>query len=155
MNTKYTATFKMDKGDITFRLYDETPINTGNFIAKAEDGKYNGQSFDRVIPGFMVQLGPKNKEGDLPNGDYPYLYDELEMPRRKKNNNFHAYGVLSAANTGSPHTAMGAFFICLSRRGTQHLDPGHTTFGHVIDGMELIEQIAEGDTVNSIIISLT
>jgi|TARA_R110000787_G_scaffold77511_7_gene170268 peptidyl-prolyl cis-trans isomerase B (cyclophilin B) len=150
MNTKYTATFKMDKGDITFRLYDETPINTGNFIIKAEAGNYDGQSFDRVIPGFMVQLGPKEQEGG-----HPYLYDELETPRRKKNNNFHAYGVLSAANTGSPHTSMGAFFICLSRRGTQHLDPGHTTFGHVIDGMELIEQIAEGDTVNNIIISLT
>ena len=138
----------MDKGDITFRLYEETPIHTGNFIDKVNNGKYNNQSFDRVIPGFMIQASPV-EDGTL----YHRLFDEVDLPRRTKDNNFHAYGVLSAANTGTEHTSMGAFFICLSRNGTRHLDKGHTTFGHVIDGIELIEQVKAGDTINEIIIT--
>jgi cyclophilin family peptidyl-prolyl cis-trans isomerase len=142
------ATFKMDKGDIKFRLYEETPIHTNTFIGIANNGKFNGQSFDRVVPGFMVQLGPVDD-----GTEYCRLWDEIEEPRRKKNNNFHAYGVLSAANTGGEHTSTGVFFVCLSRRGTRHLDKGHTTFGHVIDGMELIERIEAGDAINEVIIT--
>ena len=145
---KYTATFKMDKGDIVFRLYEEAPIQVGGFINRANTGQFKGSVFGRVIPGFMVQTGP------VDNGTpASYMWDEHEMPRRTKNNNFHAYGVLSAANTGHEHSSMGAFFICLSRQGTQHLDKNHTTFGHVIDGIELIEQIEAGAIINDIIIS--
>lgn len=150
MNTKYHATFKMNKGDITFRLYEETPIQVRRFIDNANKGNFKGSIFGRVIPGFMIQSGP------IDNGeDHSYVWDEVEEPRRTKNNNFHAYGVLSAANAGEPHTSMGAFFICLSRGGTMHLDAGHTTFGHVIDGIELIEQIEPDDIINNIIITIS
>ena len=145
---KYTATFKMDKGDIVFRLYEEAPIQVRGFINRVLAGRFTGSVFGRVIPGFMAQAGPID-DGTPHN----YMWDETKPPRRLKDNNFHAYGVLSAANTGQEHTSMGAFFICLSRRGTRHLDSGHTTFGHVIDGIELIEQIEADAIINDIIIS--
>ena len=142
------ATFKMDRGDIIFRLYDEAPIQSNRFIKNAKDGNFIGASFGRVIPGFIVQSGP------IENGvTHHYQFDETEEPRRKHNNNFHSYGVLSAANTGQANSSMGGFFICLSRNGTRHLDKGHTTFGHVIYGIELIEQIEVDDIINDIIIT--
>jgi cyclophilin family peptidyl-prolyl cis-trans isomerase len=142
------ATFKMNKGDITFRLYEETPIHTRRFVYNAENGNFKGAVFGRVIPGFMAQSGPIDN-----NTKHSYIWDETKEPRRTKNNNFHAYGVLSAANTGQEHTSMGAFFVCLSRPSTRHLDDGHTTFGHVVDGIELIEQISTDDIINDIIIT--
>jgi peptidyl-prolyl cis-trans isomerase B (cyclophilin B) len=150
MKYRYNATFKMDRGDIVFRLYEDAPIQLHRFWWNAHNGLFKGISFDRVIPGFMVQSGP------LPNPDgsnHNYMLDEVKPPQRKRDNNFHAYGVLSAANAGSPNSSMGGFFICLSRVGTRHLDSGHTTFGHVIEGMELIEQIEKGDIVHNIIIT--
>jgi len=144
------ATFKMDKGDIKFRLYEEAPIQVRRFCFNAEHGCFENISFDRVIPGFMAQSGPKPRKDGEP---HTYMWDEHETPRRSKNNNFHAYGVLSAANAAQPNTSMGGFFICFSRRGTAHLDKAHTTFGHVIDGIELIEQIEPGDIVHNIIIT--
>ena len=144
------AIFKMDIGDIKFRLYDEAPIQVRRFCFNADNGCFKNISFDRVIPGFMVQSGPNAR----PDGEpHTYMWDEHETPRRTKNNNFHAYGVLSAANAASPNSSMGGFFICLSRRGTRHLDTAHTTFGHVIEGIELIEQIKSGDVVHNIIIT--
>tara|TARA_R110001592_G_scaffold262099_1_gene527122 strand:- start:16 stop:474 length:459 start_codon:yes stop_codon:yes gene_type:complete len=150
MKYTYDATFKMDRGDIVFRLYEETPMQVYRFWWNAKLGLFKGISFDRVIPGFMIQTGP------LPHSDglsHDYMFDEVKPPNRKRDNNFHAYGVLSAANTGSPNSSMGGFFICLSRLRTRHLDAGHTTFGHVIEGMELIEQIESGDIVHNIIIT--
>ena len=150
MKYTYNATFKMDRGDIVFRLYDEAPIQVHRFWWNAQNGLFKGISFGRVVAGFMVQTGPLPNLDDSPHN---YMSDELTTPLRKKDNNFHAYGVLSAANANSPNSSMGGFFICLSRRGTRHLDTGHTTFGHVIDGIELIEQIEEGDIVHNIIIT--
>jgi len=144
-----TATFKMDKGDIVFRIYDETPIHSSRFIKNANDDLFKGIAFDRVIPGFMAQSGP-NKPS---KGSHHYMWDEIKPPRRTKDNNFHAYGVLSAANTGQPDSGAGAFFVCFSRNGTRHLDTGHTTFGHVLDGWENIERIEKGDIVNDVIIN--
>jgi len=141
------ATFKLDRGDIKFRLYSETPIQVNRFIENSSAGKFKGTTFYRVEPGFVVQSGPTAGANETP------LWDEIKPPRRSKDNNFHAYGVLSAANAGGEHSSMGAFFICLSRIHTMHLDPGHTTFGHVIEGIELIEQIKLNEVIHDIIIS--
>jgi peptidyl-prolyl cis-trans isomerase B (cyclophilin B) len=145
----FVATFKMDKGDIVFRLYDETPIHTGRFIRNANEGFFKGISFYRLVPNFVVQTSPL----EIGDNDHPYMWDEVKPPRRLKDNNFHAYGVLSACNTGEEHTSMGAFFIVLNRTSTAHLDKTQTTFGTVIKGIELIDQIEKDDIIHDIIIS--
>ena len=142
------ATFKMDRGDIKFRLYEETPIQVGRFIGNANEGLFKGTTFYRVIKNWIIQSGPK-ETAEPPT----YLWDEIKPPRRTKDNNFHAYGVLSAANAGSEHTSMGVFFICLGRWYGKDMDSSYTTFGHVIDGIELIEQIEKDEVINDIIIT--
>ena len=115
-----TATFKMDKGDIVFRLLEESSVHTNRFINNANDGLFKGIVFNRVIPGFMAQSGPNE-----PNeGSHAYMHDELIPPRRYKDNNKHFFGTLSGANTGQANSDMGAFFICFSINGTRHLDAG-------------------------------
>ncbi len=144
-----TATFKMAKGDIVFRLLEESPIHTNTFIKNANGGLFKGVNFHRVIPGFMAQSGPS----ELSEGAHPYMKDEVSLPDRHKENNKHFFGVISGANTGQPNSDMGAFFVCFSRNGTRHLDTGHTTFGHVLDGWENIERIEQGDIINDVIIN--
>tara|TARA_R100001377_G_scaffold83030_1_gene63995 strand:+ start:542 stop:994 length:453 start_codon:yes stop_codon:yes gene_type:complete len=148
MNTRY-ATFKMDRGNIIFRLYEEAPIQLNRFIHNVKNNLFKGVKFYRVVPGFCIQTSPLEGEGII----HSRMYDEVIEPRRLKNNNFHAYGVLSGCSTGTEHTSMGAFFIALSRHTSSHLDSTQTTFGHVIKGMELIEQIEQDETINNIIIS--
>jgi peptidyl-prolyl cis-trans isomerase B (cyclophilin B) len=142
-----TATFKMDKGDIIFRLLPEAPIHFNRFINNAKNGYFKNVDFHRVIPGFIAQSGPQGN--DFPKS---YMWDEIKEPRRKSENNIHYYGTLSGANTGKPHTDMGAFFVCLSRRGTKHLDKGHTVFGQVFKGWEFIENIKKGDIIKNVLI---
>ena len=140
----------MDRGDIKFRLYEETPIQVRRFIDNANDGLFKEIKFGRVVPNFIIQTGPNERVDKQPHS---YMWDEHELPRRTKDNNFHAYGVLSAANANQEHTSMGAFFICLGRWNTKQLDSHHTTFGHVIEGINLIEQIELNEIVNNIIIT--
>ena len=144
------ATFKMDRGDIKFRLYEETPIQVSRFIDNANQGLFKEIKFGRVVPNFIIQAGPNSRPDDKPHS---YMWDEHQPPRRTKDNNFHAYGVLSAANASQEHTSMGAFFICLGRWNTKRLDKNHTTFGHVIEGIQLIEQIELNEIVHNIIIT--
>ena len=144
MDKIITATFKMDKGDITFRLYEETPIQTNNFINNAKKGEFKGVDFYRVEPNFVLQTGPKNTGGRM--------WDEHEPPRRSKDNNTHFFGVLSAANAGEEHTSIGVFFICLGRWRGRSLDKRYTSFGHIIEGWEHLEKIEKGDVINDVII---
>ena len=141
------ATFHLDKGKILFRLLDEAPIQKGTFINHANNGNFRDIKFFRVIPGFMAQTGPKKESTG------GYMWDEIKKPRRTKNNNFHFYGVLSAANAGQPNTSIGGFFISLGRGGTQHLDNLHTVFGVVIEGWEVIDTIEQDDVINDITIN--
>lgn len=146
----FTATFKLDRGDIVFQLYHETPIQTNRFIHNAKSGLFKGIKFYRVDPGFCIQSGPLEKEGV----EHTYMFDEIIPPRRKGDaKNFHAYGVLSSCTTGSPDSSMGAFFIALGRSATRHLDQSQTTFGSVIKGMDLIEQVKIDETINNVIIN--
>lgn len=141
-----TATFKMDNGDIIFRLLPEAPIHFNRFINNAEQGYFKNINFYRVVPGFVVQSGPQ--------GDYnqSFMWDEHEEPRRKSKNNIHYYGTLSGANIGKPNTDNGTFFIGLSRKNTKHLDNRHTVFGQVFKGWEFIKNIKKGDIIKNVII---
>jgi cyclophilin family peptidyl-prolyl cis-trans isomerase len=139
-----TATFKMDKGDMVFRLYEETPIHTGAFINNAKTGQFKGIEFYRVEPNFVIQSGPKEANGRM--------WDETKPPRRTKDNNTHFFGVLSSANSGPEHSSIGVFFISLGRWRGRSLDEAYTSFGHIIEGWEHLEKIEKGDIINDVII---
>ena len=132
-----------DKGDMIAELYDnETPITTNNFLSLIGKKFYDGLNFHRVIPNFVIQGGCPNGVG---NGGPGYTIEcEVSAPKQ-----YHDKGVLSMAHAGR-NTGGSQFFICHSREGTQHLDGNHTCFGKVIEGLDVIDQIAQGDKIKSI-----
>jgi len=132
-----------DKGDMICELYDnDTPITVNNFLTLIGKKFYDGLNFHRVIPNFVVQGGCPNGLG---NGGPGYnIPCEVTAPRQ-----FHDKGVLSMANAGRD-TGGSQFFICHGRQNTQHLDGNHTCFGKVIDGLDIIDQIQQGDNIVSI-----
>jgi cyclophilin family peptidyl-prolyl cis-trans isomerase len=132
------------KGDMIAELYEETPITTGNFLKLIQDKFYDGLNFHRVIPNFMIQGGCPNGRGD--GGPGYNIKCETQAPKQ-----FHDKGVLSMAHRG-PNTGGSQFFICHNRSNTQHLDRVHTCFGRVVEGIDVIDQITQGDKINSITI---
>ena len=131
------------KGDMIAELYDEaTPITVKNFLDLINKGFYNGLNFHRVIPNFMIQGGCP--EGTGRGGPGYTIQCEVTAP-----NQFHDKGVLSMAHAGR-NTGGSQFFICHNRQGTQHLDGNHTCFGKVVEGLDVIDQISQGDKINSI-----
>jgi cyclophilin family peptidyl-prolyl cis-trans isomerase len=131
------------KGDMIAELYDnETPITTDNFKSLIEKKFYDGLNFHRVIHGFVAQGGCPNGVG---NGGPGYTIQcEVTAPKQ-----FHDKGVLSMAHAGRD-TGGSQFFICHNRQGTQHLDGNHTCFGKVVEGLDIIDQIEQGDKIHSI-----
>lgn len=133
------------KGDMIAELYDnETPITTKNFLDLIQKKFYDGLNFHRVIPGFVCQGGCPNGIG---NGGPGYkIQCETNAPKQ-----YHDRGVLSMAHAGK-NTGGSQFFICHNRQSTQHLDGLHTCFGKIIEGIDVISQISQGDKINSITI---
>lgn len=146
------AKFNTSKGEILVRLtYDKTPGTVGNFVALAEgsmensvkskgDPYYDGLKFHRVIPDFMIQGGCPQGTG---TGDAGYKFDDEFHPELTHN----GPGVLSMANSG-PGTNGSQFFI--THIATPWLDNKHTVFGHVENGSEIVDVIAQGDTIESL-----
>jgi peptidyl-prolyl cis-trans isomerase B (cyclophilin B) len=132
-----------DKGEMIAELYDEaTPITVKNFLDLINKGFYDGLNFHRVIPNFVIQGGcPEGTGRGGPGYNIPC---EVTAP-----NQFHDKGVLSMAHAGR-NTGGSQFFICHNRQGTQHLDGNHTCFGKIVEGVDVIDQIAQGDKINSI-----
>ena len=137
------AKIESDKGEMIVEFYeDDAPNTVANFIKLSEDGYYNGLTFHRVIPDFVVQGGCPNGTG---SGGPGYSIDcELDGE-----NQYHDKGVLSMAHAGR-NTGGSQFFICHSRSNTSHLDRNHTCFGRVIKGVEVIDEIRQGDQIISI-----
>lgn len=134
-----------NKGVMTFELYDDaTPIAVENFKTLIEKGFYNGLSFHRVIPNFMIQGGCPIGNG---TGGPGYTINcETKAPKQ-----YHDRGVLSMAHRG-PNTGGSQFFICHNRQGVQHLDGVHTCFGKVIDGLDVIDDIRAGDVMEKVVL---
>jgi peptidyl-prolyl cis-trans isomerase B (cyclophilin B) len=131
-----------DRGDMIAELYDETPIATKNFLDLIEKKFYDGLTFHRVIPNFVIQGGcPKGNGTGGPGYTIPC---EVTAPKQ-----FHDRGVLSMAHAGR-NTGGSQFFICHNRQGTQHLDGNHTCFGKVVEGVDIVDQIKPMDKINSI-----
>jgi len=140
-----TATIETDKGTMEVEFYDkDAPKTVANFVKLAKAGYYNGLKFHRVIPDFVIQGGCPKGDG---TGGPGYKIDcELDG-----DNQYHDRGVLSMAHAGR-NTGGSQFFICHSRRNTAHLDRNHTCFGKVVDGLEVIDDIRQGDLIKKITI---
>ncbi|MEI6088512.1 MAG: peptidylprolyl isomerase, partial [Bacteroidota bacterium] len=131
------------KGVMTFELYDDAaPIAVANFTKLIRQGFYNGLTFHRVIPNFMVQAGCPDGTG----AGGPGYSIQCETNGEKQ---VHDRGVLSMAHRGR-NTGGSQFFICHNRAGTRHLDGVHTCFGRVIDGIEIIDEIKGGDVMTKV-----
>ncbi len=131
------AEIHTSKGTMKAKFFEEdAPKNVANFIKLAESGFYDGLTFHRVIPNFVVQ-------GGCPDG----VDCELDG-----NNQYHERGVLSMAHAGK-NTGGSQFFICHNRQGTQHLDRHHTCFGKVYEGLDIIDKIRAGDLIEKIVIT--
>jgi peptidyl-prolyl cis-trans isomerase B (cyclophilin B) len=137
------AVISTNKGQMHVALYDlDAPKTVANFVKLAESGFYTGLKWHRVIPDFVIQGGCPNGTGA---GGPGYQIDcELDG-----DNQFHDTGVLSMAHAGR-NTGGSQFFVCHSRRNTAHLDRNHTCFGKVTEGLDVLEQIREGDSIDSI-----
>ena len=149
------ATIETTKGPIVLELeYQKTPITVANFIALAEgtnsavDPKYKGKrffdglKFHRVIADFMVQGGDPLGNG---SGDPGYKFkDEITELKHDKG------GILSMANSG-PATNGSQFFI--THKATPWLDGKHTVYGHVVEGMDVVNAIAQDDVITKVIIA--
>ena len=137
------AIISTEKGDMHVEFYDNDAPNTvANFVKLSKSGFYDGLNFHRVIPDFVIQGGCPQGTGV---GGPGYSIDcELDG-----DNQYHDRGVLSMAHAGR-NTGGSQFFICHSRNNTSHLDRNHTCFGKVVEGLEVIDMIKEGDKINSI-----
>ena len=127
----------------------EVPNTVNNFVKLAKEHFYDGLHFHRVIPGFVIQGGcPFSRDMRDPRigtgGPGYTIKCETSAPRQ-----YHDRGVLSMAHAGKD-TGGSQFFICHNRENTQHLDGVHTCFGHVVEGDEVIDQIRQGDLIESI-----
>lgn len=137
------AVIKTEKGDMSVEFFnDDAPGTVDNFIKLSKEGFYDGLTFHRVIPDFVVQAGCPKGDG---TGGPGYSIDcELDGE-----NQYHDRGVLSMAHAGR-NTGGSQFFICHSRNNTAHLDRNHTVFGKVVDGLDVIDDIRQGDVITKI-----
>jgi peptidyl-prolyl cis-trans isomerase B (cyclophilin B) len=142
-NKTYTATFDTSRGKIVCDLFaKEAPNTVNNFVFLAREKFYDGTSFHRVIPDFMIQGG--DPEGTGRGGPGYKFADEF-----KGNPHKHSVGTLSMANSG-PGTNGSQFFI--THVATPWLDGKHTVFGKVREGQDVVNAVKQGDKLNSVTI---
>jgi peptidyl-prolyl cis-trans isomerase B (cyclophilin B) len=135
-----TATFDTDRGPIKVELaQDKAPLTVANFVNLAKRGFYDGLNFHRVSPDFMIQGGCPEGSG---RGGPGYRFED------ETNNGLrHERGVLSMANAG-PNTNGSQFFI--THVATPWLDGRHTVFGKVVEGLDAVDSIRQGDKIKSV-----
>jgi peptidyl-prolyl cis-trans isomerase B (cyclophilin B) len=134
----YSLSVETNKGTIEIELFaNDAPNTVNNFVFLSREGFYDGITFHRVIDNFMIQGGDPTGTG---TGGPGYRFeDEFDG-----NPNTHEAGSLSMANAG-PGTNGSQFFIC---HGPQpHLDGRHTVFGKVVNGQDIVDSIAGGDSM--------
>ena len=133
---QYTATIKTEKGNLVLELFaSDAPVTVNNFVFLAREGFYNGTTFHRVIPDFVAQGGDPTGTGTGTPG-YSFVDEFTEHT--------HVAGALSMANSG-PNTNGCQFFITYAPQS--HLDGKHSVFGQLIEVMDVLEKIEQGDTI--------
>ena len=144
------AIISTNKGDMHVTFFEQDAPNTvANFVKLAKEGYYNGLKWHRVIPNFVIQGGcPNTREGatGMPGTGGPGYQIDCEL---NGENQFHDRGVLSMAHAGR-NTGGSQFFVCHSRTQTAHLDRNHTVFGKVTDGLDVLDAIQQGDSIDRI-----
>ena len=143
-----TTTISTALGDIVIQLYNESaPVAARNFEGLAEAGFYDGTTFHRVEPGFVIQGGdPYSRDGGGPAGTGGPGYNlAAEFNTRP-----HEDGTLAMARAGSPDSAGSQFYICLGRQA--FLDNNYTVFGQVVEGLDVVHSIERNDPMTSVTI---
>ena len=140
-NKQYTAIIETERGNLVLELFaKDVPVTVNNFVFLAREGFYDGSTFYRVVPDFMAQGGDPTGTG---TGSPGYSFaDEITE-------HTHMDGALSMANTG-PNTNSCHFFITYTPQ--HHLDGKHSVFGQLIEGMDVLKRIKQGDIIKQIII---
>jgi peptidyl-prolyl cis-trans isomerase B (cyclophilin B) len=132
-----------DKGTMMIEFYEkDAPIAVENFVKLSKKGFYEGVTFHRVIPNFVIQGGDPTGTG----AGGPGYNIKCEL---NGENQYHDKGVLSMAHAGKD-TGGSQFFICHSRDNTAHLDRKHTCFGKVVEGLDIIDKIKQGDKIRKV-----
>ncbi len=141
MNRTYHAVIKTNKGDIHLDLNPaEAPLTVNNFVVLARDGYYDGVTFHRVVPKFVIQGGDPTGTG---SGGPGYNFKDEAVTRPYK------AGTVAMANAG-PNTNGSQFFICLEDQ--PGLPPNYTIFGDTVTGMDVVRNIRVGDVMQSVTI---
>jgi cyclophilin family peptidyl-prolyl cis-trans isomerase len=143
----YLATISTVKGDIVVQLdASAAPLTVNNFVFLSEQGFYDGLTFHRVEPGFVIQGGdPAGTGGGGPGYTVPA---EIQLP--------HVEGAIAMARRGdevNPDRASSGSQFYITLAPTPFLDEGYTAFGHVIEGMEVVQSIAIGDVIEKITVT--
>lgn len=137
---RYTAVLYTAKGNITLELAGaDAPRHVANFVKLARAGFYNGVTFHRVVPGFVIQAGDPTGSGSGGPG-YRIAFE--------RNNLSHVKGALGMARTQELNSAGSQFYITLA--ATPHLDSNYVVFGQVIDGMDIVGRIQQGDVIERV-----
>ncbi|MFA6553876.1 MAG: peptidylprolyl isomerase [Patescibacteria group bacterium] len=135
------AVIRSEKGSIEFELLSkDAPKTVSNFVYLAESGYYNGLTFHRVVPGFVIQGGDPTGDG---TGGPGYRFDDEPVARA------YDQGIVAMANAG-PNTNGSQFFIMLEDNST--LPKNYTIFGKVSNGMDVVRRISVGDIMKSVTI---
>jgi len=138
-NRTYRVVIKTNKGDIHLELNPaEAPMTVNNFVALARDGYYDGVTFHRVVPRFVIQGGDPTGIG---SGGPGYKFQDEPVKRPYK------AGTVAMANAG-PNTNGSQFFICLEDQ--PGLPPNYTIFGDTVTGMDVVRNIRVGDVMQSV-----
>ena len=138
MSDRQIAVIETNLGTIVIQLFpDVAPGHVENFVKLAQDGFYDGTTFHRVIPGFMIQGGdPNSKDDDRSNDGQGGPGYTIHAEFRDKP---HKRGILSMARAQDPNSAGSQFFIVVA--DSNFLDGQYTVFGEVIEGMEVADKI--------------
>ena len=147
------VTIETEKGNIIIELYPEAaPATVANFAQLIESEFYNGVTFHRYVPGFVIQGG--DREGTGRGGPGWTIRGEFQDSDLRDKMPPHDKGVIAMARTQDPNSAGSQFYICLTSdpRSVGHLDGNYTTFGRVIEGMEVVQTLREGDVMTKVTI---
>ncbi|MFD3000216.1 peptidylprolyl isomerase [Pontibacter toksunensis] len=141
------VTIQTPQGEIKLVLFDDTPKHKENFLKLAKEGYYDGTTFHRIIDGFMIQGGDPNTKDSEPGNDGTGN-PGYTVPAEINPNHKHVRGAVAAARQGdnvNPSRASSGsqFYIVENHEGTPVLDEAYTVFGQVVDGLDVIDKIAE------------
>ena len=134
-------------GDMVVEFYpDVAPMHVESFTILANEGYFDGTTFHRLIPGFVIQGGCPNGTGTGgPGWSIPGEFENLELRQKMPK---HRKGVLAMARSQDPDSAGSQFYICLAT--ASHLDGSYTSFGSVIEGIEVVDELRQGDVMETV-----